>query len=103
MALLINVLTQKFELLSCMANSESGEAMDVYNIVQDKAYLILESSIPSLFLRRTKLDQPYYMLYSFQQLPVSLAQYFYNVKNESNFTSKSLSRNLNNGEVFPED
>ena len=46
MALLINVLTQKFELLSCMANSESGEAMDVYNIVQDKAYLILESSIP---------------------------------------------------------
>ena len=43
MALLINVLTQKFELLSCMANSESGEAMDVYNIVQDKANLILES------------------------------------------------------------
>ena len=50
MALLINVLTQKFELLSCMANSESGEAMDVYNIVQDKAYSILESCIPNLFL-----------------------------------------------------
>ena len=49
MALLINVLTQKFELLSCMANSESGEAMDVYNIVQDKAYSILESCIPNLF------------------------------------------------------
>ena len=71
MALLINVLTQKFELLSCMANSESGEAMDVYNIVQDKAYLILESCIcmyvPSSFHRRTKVDQPYDMLYSYQK------------------------------------
>ena len=63
----INVLKQKFELLSCMANSESGEAMDVYNIVQDKAYLILESSIPRILNRRKKRDQPYYMLYSLQQ------------------------------------
>ena len=33
----------------------------------------------------------------------SKAQYFYNVKNgSSNITSKSLSKNLSNGEVFPE-
>ena len=42
MTLLINVLTQKFELLLWMANSESGEAMHVYNNVQDKAHSVLK-------------------------------------------------------------
>ena len=40
----------------------------------------------------------YYLL-----LAETTAQYFYNVKNgSSNITSKSLSKNLSNGEVFPE-
>ena len=55
MALLINVLTQNFELLSWMANSESGEAMNVYNNVQDRPPFNIET-LDSSF--HSYVDQP---------------------------------------------